>query len=74
MHREGDPEALLGPARERLAPQLVERLRVGLLALPPVEASSTEVRRALGAGAEAGEEVPERLRDYLRAHGLYGAN
>ncbi len=74
VHREGDPEALLGPARERLAPELVERLRAGLLKLPPVEASSTEVRRALGAGAEAGDEVPERLRDYLRAHGLYGGD
>lgn len=71
VHREGDPEALLGPARERLAPELVERLRAGLLELPPVEASSTEVRRALSGGDEAGEEVPERLRDYLRAHGLY---
>lgn len=72
VQREEEPEQVLAELQGRLAPELLERLRAGLLSLPPVEASSTALRAALEAGRVAGEELPGELRAYLDEHGLYG--
>jgi nicotinate-nucleotide adenylyltransferase len=72
VQREEVPERVLEAVEGRLAPELVERLREGLVTLPPVEASSTGIRGALEGGEAPGEELPPALRDYIREHGLYG--
>ncbi|MCB9915681.1 MAG: nicotinate (nicotinamide) nucleotide adenylyltransferase [Planctomycetes bacterium] len=61
-----DPTALLAELDARLSPAAMARLRAGLLALPPVPASSTEVRRG-----ETLERMPAAVRAYVDAHGLY---
>ena len=40
---------------------------------PPVEISSTEVRRAAAAGKSLAGMVPPAVEAYIRAHGIYGA-
>lgn len=40
---------------------------------PPIEISSTNVRRAAAAGRSLGGMVPQAVEAYIRAHGLYGA-
>jgi nicotinate-nucleotide adenylyltransferase len=72
VQREDEPARVLRSVEGRLPPELVERLRAGLLTLPPVEASSTGVRAALAEGEAPGEELPPALEAYVREHGLYG--
>ena len=40
---------------------------------PPIEISSTEVRRAAAAGKSLAGLVPPAVEAYIREHGLYGA-
>ena len=40
---------------------------------PPIEISSTEVRRAAAAGKSLAGMVPPAVEAYIREHGLYGA-
>lgn len=71
VHRDGEPDALLDGLRAGLGPELARKVERGYLRLPPLVASSTDVRAALGAGG--GEAVvPAAVLDYIRAHGLYG--
>lgn len=60
------PEALLAALEGHLSGTSMARLRAGLLALPPVDASSTDVRRG-----ETHEVVPEAVRAFIEARGLY---
>jgi len=63
--RPGDgvaPEALPEPLAERTA----------FVAAPAIELASTEIRALLAAGRSARYLVPEPVRAYVRAHGLYG--
>jgi nicotinate-nucleotide adenylyltransferase len=55
----------------RLGPELVLRLRAGLCAAPPVEASSSELRARLAAGLDPGATLPAAVREYIAAHGIY---
>lgn len=71
VHREGAPEPLLARLAARLSPAALAALERGLLRLPPVEAAATALRARLGAGAEPGPELDPRVREYIRARGLY---
>jgi nicotinate-nucleotide adenylyltransferase len=75
--RAGDPldlDAVCDPAAlEGLGTDAVARLRAGLCAAPPVEASSSELRRRLAAGEDPGPALPPRLREYVARHGIYRA-
>ena len=77
IHREGDAldlDAVLDDAaRERLGPKVCARLREGLCAAPPVDASSSELRERLAAGRDPGPTLPASLREYIAANGIYGA-
>ncbi|MBL8863454.1 MAG: nicotinate (nicotinamide) nucleotide adenylyltransferase [Planctomycetes bacterium] len=72
IHRAGEPDAGLAEVERELGPALAGKLSRGYLRLPPVLASSTDVRAAL-AGGEGASWLPAPVADYIRAHGLYGA-
>jgi nicotinate-nucleotide adenylyltransferase len=75
--RSGDDEAAieahLAEIERGLGPALAAKVRAGLLRLPPVPASSTDLRARLpGLDAEV-PDLPAGVLAYIRAHGLYGA-
>jgi nicotinate-nucleotide adenylyltransferase len=45
--------------------------RIVFLNMAPVDASSTEIRRRLNSGREAGRALPATVARYIREHGLY---
>ena len=47
--------------------------RIVFLDLPPVEVSSSEVRRRVAAGEPIDELVPAAVAEYIAQRGLYGA-
>lgn len=56
----------------RLSERALERLARGRVDAPPVDVSSTGVRRALLAGRDPGAALPDGVLEYARAHGIYG--
>jgi nicotinate-nucleotide adenylyltransferase len=76
VHRDGDARARiaeLGAPHGRLSQRAVQRLEQGLVELPPVVVSSSELRaHGLDATLAFPEPVPQAVRDYARRHGLYG--
>lgn len=58
-------EALSAAARARLV--------VGVLDCEPVDLSSSALRARLARGEDPGDAVPERLREYVLARGIYAA-
>ena len=56
-----------------LGPELRAKLARGVLDLPPVRVSSTELREALPGAPKELRLVPAAVLEYIRAHGLYGA-
>jgi len=71
VQREEDLDRALAAAGAKLSEAARSRLRAGLVREPPLEASSTELREALGAGAAPGLRLPPALRDYIEREGLY---
>lgn len=72
IHRAGDALALEDAAL-RLSPAAALRLCAGLCDAPPVEASSSELRRRLAQGLDPGAALPEALREYIARTGIYRA-
>lgn len=66
--------AALEELRARLAPALTARLERGLLRLPPVPISASELRAAFARGEVPGAALPAGVAEYVRAHGLYGSS
>jgi nicotinate-nucleotide adenylyltransferase len=59
--------------RTLLAPPAFERLERGVLATTATHpAVATDVRAALASGADTSDWLPERVRDHIVRHGLYG--
>jgi nicotinate-nucleotide adenylyltransferase len=73
VDRGGDLDEGLAAVRRELPTELVQRVERGLLRLPPVEASASEVRTALSEGRVPPPVVPASVLEYIRAHGIYGA-
>jgi hypothetical protein len=73
VDRGGDLDEGLAVVRRELPIELVKRVERGLLRLPPVEASASEIRTALIEGRTPPPVVPEPVLEYIRAHGIYGA-
>lgn len=71
IFRAGASKDALDELRGDLSEEILERLRNGFLDLPPVEASSTAVRTALGGGEEPSIELPPSVGEYIRSRGLY---
>jgi nicotinate-nucleotide adenylyltransferase len=87
LERWRDPRGLLVAAqwlvvaRPEFAPERIAamqlsataRARVHVLTDVQVPVSATEIRRALQAGEDCSEWLPQRVLDYIRKRGLYGA-
>ena len=63
--------ALEASASERLSSAALAKLRMGILPVRPLDASSTELREALLRGKVPGGALPPRLREYIAARRLY---
>jgi len=47
---------------------------IEFLNMPPMDISSTEIRRRVAEGLEIGDLTPAGVAEYIAAHGLYGAD
>lgn len=65
--------AELPPAVRSLPPELVARIREGLLPTPSAPGRATDLRAALARGETRLAELPAAVGEYIREHGLYRA-
>jgi nicotinate-nucleotide adenylyltransferase len=72
IQRAEEPEELPAELVQGLPSAALERLRAGVLNLPPMPGRSTDLRAALRAGEQAHEDLPEEVGAYIRRRGLYG--
>jgi len=72
VYRDGDVETMLAGLDGKLTEAHAQKVAAGFLHLPPVEVSSTELRRELAGLSGVHERVPGPVLDYIREHGLYG--
>ncbi len=56
---------------ELLSPEQLQRIRDHVLDTPLIEISATEVRRRVAAGRSIRHLVPDAVREYIAAQGLY---
>jgi len=73
VHRDGDVEAGFAAIERALGSRAAAKVRAGYLALPPVAASSTDLRARLPALGPGLVELAPRVLDLIRERGLYGA-
>ncbi len=71
VRRRGSSSPAGFPAR--LSVEARARLEAGRLDVEPFDASASELRERLRAGEDPGPALPEPLREYIRARGIYGA-
>ncbi len=55
----------------RLSAEVVAKIRSSALDIPPLDVSSTEIRRRIREGRGIAELVPPAVAEYIRQHGLY---
>jgi len=67
----GDPNGELPETVRQLPPELVARIREGLLPTPSVPGCATDLRAALARGETRLPELPATVGEYIREHGLY---
>ncbi|HIF42339.1 MAG TPA: nicotinate (nicotinamide) nucleotide adenylyltransferase [Planctomycetes bacterium] len=72
IRRAGEDHELPPELEQGLSTGVLERLREGVLSLPPAPGRSTDLRAALRAGDRAPEDLPEAVGEYIRQRGLYG--
>ena len=59
-------------ALDRLSTEARGRLKAGRVDVEPLDVCASELRERLRAGEDPGPALPEALREYIRAHGIYG--
>ncbi len=65
-------EGVIESLRQSLPPDAAEAMIRGIVPLPPVDSSSTEVRRRLASGESVGGLLDPEVERCIRARGLYG--
>jgi nicotinate-nucleotide adenylyltransferase len=65
---------LLAALRRCFRPEAVERLAESLVPTPLIDISSTAIRQRVAEGLSIRFLVPQRVRQYIERHGLYGAH
>jgi nicotinate-nucleotide adenylyltransferase len=73
IYRGDDVDSALERVRESLPPELAAAVEQGFLRLPPVAASSSEIRAAFAEGRAPRDVLPPGVEEYIREHGIYGA-
>ena len=58
----------------RLSAAALGRLQAGFLELPPLDASSTEIRERVSVGLDPSLQLDDEVREYIRAKGLYSGS
>ena len=71
LERPGFPLECLAELEERFGAGAVAEVRRGVVAAPLLQISSTEIRRRIARGRSVRYLVPEPVREYIAAHGLY---
>lgn len=71
LRDEDDPERLLEGLAREVEGELLERLRRGLLRVPPVPGRASDLRERIGRGLPPGPSLPPEVAAYIREHGLY---
>jgi nicotinate-nucleotide adenylyltransferase len=61
----------LDELKTRLSAGIVRQLKSAALDIPPVDVSSTEIRRRVRAGIDISQFVPPPVEQYIRQHQLY---
>jgi len=69
--RPGFPLDRLDELKSSLPAGVVRKLKSAALEIPPVDVSSTEVRRRVRAGMSVSALVPSAVEEYIRQHRLY---
>ena len=72
VYREEDLSDALAKVGGDLPRHLVEKLRDGLIVVPPHPASSTALRERLACGEDPGDDLPAGCMEIVRERGLYG--
>ena len=65
------PESLISDLEGRLSPKAIERLRKGLISLPPYPMSSTEIRASIGQGVLPEDAMHPEVLEFLLEQGMY---
>jgi len=73
VRRPGYPLDNVTGLRRAFGSQTTERMRRAAVDAPLMDISSSEVRKRIGEGKSVRYLVPEAVRHYIEAHGLYGA-
>ena len=71
VYREGDPRGALTALERELSAAATEKLAAGWLELPPVPASSTELRESLARGEDPHGLLVPGVLEHVLARGLY---
>ena len=73
VHRGEDLAAALAQLARRLPPELCAKIETGLVRVPPLAVSASDLRAALARGEDPGDALPPQVLEYIRAHGIYAA-
>jgi nicotinate-nucleotide adenylyltransferase len=71
--RPGFEPAALAALEPRFGAEFVTRLRAGIVAVPQVQVSSSEIRARIARGLSVRYLVPDPVLEYIARHGLYRA-